>query len=323
MICPKPLSVVQNKEIKWLWKPFIPYGKVTLLQGDTGIGKTSLVIKLIADLSLGLYPPTMFQRKLLLQQSGEPVMSYYVTIENGMDDTIAPMFDLFGGDRSYVQFQDEEQGHFSLCGEDIETCAKMTGAKLIIIDPWQQFLEHGSASDNIAMRKMVCDVQAAAERTGTAVVLAGNYTKNLGSDLRRGIGGSELNNTLRSILTIQDDPNGDPALRILRATKMSLLGKEMSPVGIRMTQEGQIVYEDYEQDEAEGLFAPDDTEASLTPVGFLQRALSGGPVDSQEIRRLANEAGISMNTVYRNRDHAGVTIERQSDKSSVWRLSNQ
>ena len=320
MICPKPLSVVQNKEIRWLWKPFIPYGKVTLLQGDTGIGKTSLVIKLIADLSRGLNPPTMFRRKLLPQEQGEPVRTYYVTIENGMDDTIAPMFDQFGGDRAFVQFQDEQQGHFCLSGEEIEACVNLTGAKLIVVDPWQQFLESKSSSDNIAMRKMVCDVQAAAERTGAAVVLAGNYTKALGSDLRRGIGGSELNNTLRSILTIQDDPEGDPAFRILRATKMSLLGKEMSPVGIRMTDEGQIIYEDYDRDDE---MAEDEVSVDSTnPVVFLKRTLSQGEVDSKDIRRLGDEAGFGMSTLYRNREKAGVIIEKQSDKSSKWRLQN-
>ena len=60
MICPKSLTEVINKEIEWLWQPYIPFGKITLIQGDTGIGKTSLMVKLIADLSNGIVPPTMF-----------------------------------------------------------------------------------------------------------------------------------------------------------------------------------------------------------------------------------------------------------------------
>ena len=319
MICPKPLSVVVNKEIKWLWKPFIPYGKVTLLQGDTGIGKTSLMIKMVADLSNGIFPPTMYRRKLLPPQQGNPVRTYYVSVENGMDDTVAPLFDQFKGDRSMVQFQDETQGHFTLCGDEIEACVEQTGAQLIIIDPWQQFLENGSSSDNIAMRKMVCDVQLAAERTGAAVVLAGNYTKSLGSELRRGIGGAELNNTLRCILTLQDDPDEDPAFRVLRATKMSLLGKEMVPVGIRMTEEGQIIYEDCDQ-EARGAFPNGEVDDEYDPVSFLRQALRNGPMDSQVLRQLADDAGIGMSKVYRNRELAGAIIEKQSDKSSQWRL---
>lgn len=317
MICPKPLSVVVNKEIKWLWKPFIPYGKVTLLQGDTGIGKTSLMIKLIADLSNGIYPPTMYRKKLLPSQQGEPVRTYYVSVENGMDDTIAPLFDQFNGDRSFVQFQDESQGHFTLCSAEIEACVEQTGAQLIIIDPWQQFLDNGSSSDNVAMRKMVYDVQTAAEKTGAAVVLAGNYTKSLGSELRRGIGGSELNNTLRCILTIQDDPDGDPAFRILRVTKMSLLGKEMVPVGIRMTEEGQIVYEDYAQREEQ---FDNEGNDKVDPVQFLRQALRDGPLDSKVIRKLAEDAHIEMYTLYRNREKAGVDLKEQPDKSSLWWL---
>lgn len=319
MICPKPLSVVVNKEIKWLWKPFIPYGKVTLLQGDTGIGKTSLMIKLIADLSNGLYPPTMYRRKLLPPEQGEPVKTYYVSVENGMDDTIAPLFDQFNGNRSLVQFQDESQGHFTLCSSEIEDCVEQTGAQLIVIDPWQQFLDNGTSSDNIAMRKMVCDVQTAAEKTGAAVVLAGNYTKSLGSELRRGIGGAELNNTLRCILTIQDDPDGDPAFRILRATKMSLLGKEMLPVGIRMTEEGQIVYEDYAQREEQ---LNNESTEKVDPIQFLRRVLSDGPLDSKVIRKLAEDAHIEMYTLYRIREKAGVDLKEQPDKSSLWRLKS-
>ena len=39
------LKDVEPKEISWLWRPYIAFGKVTLIQGDTGIGKTSLMVK--------------------------------------------------------------------------------------------------------------------------------------------------------------------------------------------------------------------------------------------------------------------------------------
>ncbi len=142
---------------------------------------------------------------------------------------------------------------------------------------------NASSSDNSALRKMICDVQAAAEETGAAVVLAGNFTKNLGSDIRRGIGGSELNNTLRSILTVQDDPDKNPAIRILCATKMSLLGKEMTPVVIRQDEHWGLSFEDYDADDENAFddFMPDDIPANqpADPLTFLKTVLQDGPLD--------------------------------------------
>lgn len=319
MICPKSLTEVINKEIEWLWQPYIPFGKITLIQGDTGIGKTSLMVKLIADLSNGIVPPTMFHRRLIFQERAEPIRSYYVTVENCMDDTIAPLFDKYGGNRCFVDFQNEDDGHFILTGNEIEECVSKTGSRLIIVDLWQQFLDNISSSDNNGLRRMICDVQAATEKTGVAVVLAGNFTKNLGSDLRRGMGGSELNNTLRSILTVQDDPGGDPAVRILRATKMSLLGKEMTLVVIRQDDNWLLSYEDYSYSDDDTQDAPVDEE---DPKQFLQRLLRDGPLDSRTIEQLGKNAGIKMNRLYRIRQQAGVVIEQQPDKSSLWRLNS-
>ena len=86
MIVFEKLKNVTPKEIRWLWKPFIPFGKVTLIQGDTGIGKTSLMLKIIADLSNGLYPPVMYREHLQPQKTGDPVLTYFVSIENGIAD---------------------------------------------------------------------------------------------------------------------------------------------------------------------------------------------------------------------------------------------
>lgn len=313
MICSRPLAEVVNKEISWCWRPYLPFGKVTLLQGSTGMGKTTLLVKLMADLSRGVLPPTMYRGRLQPSVTGNPIRSFYVSVENAMDDTIAPLFDLYHGDRTYVDFQDESQNHFVLSGQEIEDCVAQTGARLIIVDPWQQFLSKQSTSNNDALRAMICDVQAAAERTGVAVLFAGNFTKNGGDDLLKGIGGAELMNTLRCILTLRDDPNGDKSLKLLEPTKMSLLGKEKALVGIRQDDEMQLHFEDYEDVEKD--------ETSIDPVIFLQRILADGPVDSNEVRRRANDEQIGMGVLYRNREKAGVLISRQGDRSSIWSLA--
>lgn len=317
MIRPKRLTDVVNKEILWLWKPYIAYGKVTLLQGSTGVGKTTLLVKLIADLSRGMLPPTMYKGKLQKPVVGEPVRTYYVSIENKINDTFSPLFDMFGGNREYVDYQSDddeeeenEEEQFVLGRKDIESCAIEIGAKLIVVDPWQQFLDRKSKADNDALRAMICSVQKVAERTGVAVVLAGNFTKSGGDDLLKGFGGAELMNTLRCILTIRDDPDGDKSLKLLEPTKMSLLGKEMVPVGIRQDEDSHISFEDYEYTEGE----------SIRPVDFLRNLLSDRSLDRNEVEALANNAGFSMSQMYRCRVAAGVEIIRNGNRTTIWRL---
>ena len=312
MVCEESLVNVVNKEIQWLWKPFIPVGKVTLIQGDTGMGKTNLLIKVLADLSHGIYPPTLFRGELQAQEVRDPLLSFYVSIENGIDDTIAPLFDIMHGDRRYMRFQNERKGHFILCGEDIRTVAELVEAKVIVIDPWQQFLpEHFSTSNNHALRDMICDVQMAAEETGAAVILAGNYNKSIAAEIRRGLGGAELNNTLRSVLSIV--PGEDPATRELHTIKMSFIGKETSPILIRQTDDYNLVYEQYagETEKPSAMEAAED---------FLRRALEVAPLDSREVMEQAGMQNISISTLNRAKKRLGVVSRRQSDKSCVWSI---
>ena len=338
MIARGYLKNVVKKEVSWLWKPYIAFGKVTLIQGNTGIGKTSLMVKVMADLSNGKYPPTMFREHLQPQETDEPLTTYYVSIENGIDDTIVPLFDLLGGNRDFVQYQNENMEHFVLTGDEIRECVRVTGAKLIVVDPWQQFLDNASSTDNNALRNMIREVQNAAEETGAAVVLAGNYTKALvGSDLTKGIGGSELNNTLRSILTVKDGT--DPSERYLTVTKMSFLGKEVTPVVFRQDEEYRISYVydavggyspcNGDQDDLGGELSDYRTEEEARKnvkqskgektAEFLRELLADGPMDSNEVKRRVEESGFSMTTV--NRVKNGIVgIEQQHDKSSLWRL---
>ena len=312
MICPKSYNDVTPRKTNWLWRPFIPFEKVTLLQGATGIGKTSLIMKILADISNGIYPPSMFHGQLLPSAHGEPLKSFYVTAENGIDDTIVPLFELYGGNKNNALFQDEQEGHFIRTGSEIEECVRTTGAKVIFIDPWQQFVNGISTSDNAALRNMVCDIQLAAERMGAAFILAGNFIKGLLPDINRGIGGTELYNTLRCILTLRPDDGDDPSVRILEATKMSLMGKESTPIIIRQDEDLGLTFESYD-----ALDGEDDEEE---PMDFLLKTLESGPQDSRKIMELGSERGLGSSQMYRLRKKAGIIIEKQPDRSSQWKL---
>ena len=355
MISNKPLRDVVNKEIEWLWQPMIPFGKVTMIQGDTNIGKTNIIIKIMADISNGVYPPTLYKGHLYEREKGEPLKIYYVSIENGIDDTVTPFFDVFGGNRDYVEYQDEKQGHFSLNGDEIRECVRLTGAKVIVVDPWQQFLDGISSTDNEGVRDMLTEVQRAAEDTGTAIILAGNYTKRGGNDIQKGIGASEMFNTLRSILTVKkapfDDSDNIPSIpiRIIEASKMSFKGKEITPIAVQQADDYSLEFKDYVDlmdgvDSGlgrivEGRFerplgTEDEKKAAYVPVSLkkaeskadkaielLKGMLADGPMDSNEVKRRTKEAGISMATINRVKAKAGVLSKQQPDKSSLWRLN--
>lgn len=75
------MSEVESQEVKWLWYPFIPYGKLTIIQGDPGDGKTTLVLNIAAKLSKG----ECLDSDMDVQ---EPVNVIYQTAEDGLADTV-------------------------------------------------------------------------------------------------------------------------------------------------------------------------------------------------------------------------------------------
>ena len=84
-------SEIEPKEVKWLWYPYIPVGKVTLLQGDPGDGKSKLMLSIAALLSKG--EPLPFTET----EENEPVTIIYQTTEDDADDTVVPRFNSAGG----------------------------------------------------------------------------------------------------------------------------------------------------------------------------------------------------------------------------------
>lgn len=74
-------SEIEPKEVKWLWYPYIPFGKVTLLQGDPGDGKSKLMLSIAALLSKGEALP-------FTDEEVEPMTIIYQTMQRSMSSPV-------------------------------------------------------------------------------------------------------------------------------------------------------------------------------------------------------------------------------------------
>ena len=127
------MSEIESQEVKWLWYPFIPYGKLTIIQGDPGDGKTTLVLNIAAKLSKG----ECLDSDMDVQES---VNVIYQTAEDGLADTVKPRLELAGADCEKILVIDESDKSLSMADERLEEALAKTGAKVLILDPIQAYL---------------------------------------------------------------------------------------------------------------------------------------------------------------------------------------
>ena len=123
---------VEVDPICWLWYPFIPYGKVTIIQGDPGEGKTTLVLQIIARLTKG--------ESIIDEDESLPINVIYQTAEDGLADTIKPRLLAANADCSKVLVIDDSDMPLTMRDARLEQAIIETNAKLVVLDPIQGFL---------------------------------------------------------------------------------------------------------------------------------------------------------------------------------------
>ena len=176
------LSEIQSQEVSWLWFPFIPYGKLTIVQGDPGDGKTTLVLNIAAKLSKG----NSLDDEM---KPTEPLNVIYQSAEDGLADTIKPRLEQAGADCENILVIDESMKSLSMIDERLEEAVMRTKAKLLILDPIQAYL--GGGMDNKQSqqaglaneaRDMTKKLAALAEKYQCAIVLEADWNNRLGHD---------------------------------------------------------------------------------------------------------------------------------------------
>ena len=106
-------------DIDWLWKPFIPYSMVTIIEGDGGDGKTTLILTIAAMLSQGIQPPALVRGHLQPSTSCDPVTTFYLTNEDEVADSSLKRFVRAGGDTRRFAYSGELEHHMTINEDEL------------------------------------------------------------------------------------------------------------------------------------------------------------------------------------------------------------
>jgi len=281
----KLYSGVTETAVDWLWYPFIPYGKLTLLQGDPGCGKSTLMMNLIAAASSGNCSPDGKKLK-------KPLHVIYQCSEDGISDTIKPRLLNAGADCNNVAFLDEETDWITLNDEKIRRAIADFNAKLLVIDPVQAYLGETDIASAAAMRKVLRQLAAWAAMYDCAVVLIGHLNKKQSSkDLYRGLGSIDLVAAARSVLHIERLPE-DEDIAVIHHVKSSLTQKSKD---VYFTLDANHRVEWLEQPFE---VPPDKSTKQMIATSILKMRLANGPAKATDILEELKKEGIGERTIH-------------------------
>ena len=287
------MSDVELTPVEWLWKPYLPFGKLSVLQGNPGEGKTYFAMHLAAACTNGKLLPNM--------ERMEPFNVIYQTAEDGLGDTVKPRLIEAGADLDRVLVIDDSDVQLTLSDERIEKAIIENNARLVIIDPIQAYL--GADVDmNRAneVRPIFMRLGQVAQRTGCAILLIGHLNKAAGmQSLQRGLGSIDIAAAVRSVMFIGKLKH-DPTMRILTHEKSSLAPPGVS-LAFSLGDEGGFRWVgeyDITADEMLSGIEPQRETKTQQAKDLICALLAGGKqVLSEDIDKAALERGIPGRTV--------------------------
>ena len=287
------MSDVKLTPVDWLWKPYLPFGKLSVLQGNPGEGKTYFAMHLAAACTNGKLLPNMGRI--------EPFNVIYQTAEDGLGDTVKPRLIEAGADLDRVLVIDDSDVQLTLSDERIEKAIIENNARLVIIDPIQAYL--GADVDmNRAneVRPIFMRLGQVAQRTGCAILLIGHLNKAAGmQSLQRGLGSIDIAAAVRSVMFIGKLKH-DPTMRILTHEKSSLAPPGAS-LAFSLGDEGGFRWVgeyDITADEMLSGIEPQRETKTQQAKDLICTLLAGGKqVLSEDIDKAALERGIPGRTV--------------------------
>lgn len=320
-----PLSSIEAVETDFLWHPYIPIGKITIMLADPGVGKTTLCLKAAAIVSTGRL---FYGEEENPYEPRKPGFVIYQTAEDGLADTIVPRLQKMEADLDNICVINEKEQALTFTDGRIEQALKEKHPKLMIFDPIQAYL--GTELDMHRaneVRPVLTELSRLAEEYKCAMVLVAHMSKmSSNSALYRALGSIDIVALARSELILVNKPN-DPERHKILAHEKSSLAAHGNSIEFHIDYDaGGIVFDGYSDLKADDILGQKkevkrSTIALDEAKEFLEEMLSDGYADLKEIMKEAENRGIKRDTVYRAKKEMNLLHRAQgygSDKSSIW-----
>lgn len=316
------LADVEPEALRWLWPGRIPLGKLTLLYGDPGLGKSFLTVDIASRVSTGNGWPDIRGERF------EPGSVILLTAEDGLADTVRPRLDAAGADCTRIEAIESvgtpggRERALNLA-DDLrlieERIAERDDVRLFIIDPISAYCGNADSHTNAEVRGMLAPIAKLAERHGVAIVAVSHLNKGAGGRaMYRAMGSLAFIAAARAGWLVVEDES-DPAKRLMLPTKMNLAAKPTgmafalhdggAPGGVPSVAWSAEPVDLSADDALEAIagHGDDERKGALTEaVDFLRHELGNGAKPSSDVKRAAKAAGIAPRTLDRARAELGV-----------------
>ena len=314
------MSEIQMREVKWLWYPYIPFGKLTIIQGDPGEGKTTFALRLAAACSTGRPMPGM--------ESLSPFNVIYQSAEDGLEDTIKPRLTEAGADQERVINIREDKKSLHLLDSRIEKAILQCDAKLLILDPLQGYLgERIDMNRANEIREVMKAIGQVAQRTGCAIVLVGHLNKATGmSSAYRGLGSIDFRAAARSVLVV-GRLRKNKNIRVIVHDKSSLAPEGKSLAFNLGNDDGFRWLDGYDGISAEdllsGISSQQETKTMQAEEIIRTMLEDGAEIPGEEIVKAAARRQISRRTVNEAKTNIAGIVSRKVGTKWMWSIQNE
>lgn len=283
------MADIQPQKVTWLWFPFIPKGKLTIIEGDGGIGKSWLTCAIATAISCGFGLPA--------SEPFEAGSVLFLSAEDGLADTMRPRLDAGGADVSRIYALNEPLTLDTIGLLKLENAIIKYAPALVVIDPLFAFTG-GKVDIHRAneARTITAPLAAIAERHGCAIVAVRhlNKARGGGNSNNAGLGSIDFQAAARSVLLVGKDPD-DESKRALCQTKSNLAAFG-EPQGYTI-EGGQFLWTGASDLTARRILSfsgdTDERDAQAEAVEFLRDALKDGARPAKELFNEAKQEGLT------------------------------
>lgn len=320
------LSTVESTKTEWLWYPYIPLGKITLMTADPGTGKTFFSLCLASQISTGrpFYGQELYN---------EPGVVVYQTAEDGIADTLKPRLEPMKPNFENIYIFNEEKESLSLSDEKIEQIMKDLHPKLMIFDPLQAYL--GADVDMHRaneVRPVLGRIGHLAEKYKCSVLFIMHNSKmSQNTALHRALGSIDIPAVARSMLILGKNPDNPNKGKIMCHEKSSLAPHGKSILFEIDPSLGGIVFSGFSDLKADDILnvrsgtrnKPSTTRDEIADELLTEYFGENDHIILPSIKSLCEELECSRGTLYNARDELQLqcfSVGYGKEKMTYWVL---